>query len=188
MRDEVNINLTVVDCFKRKPASTRSIRSPSSACSGGGLSHCAGPVDVRCSGTVAAMVSINVAQAARREAAARAAVKAAALRQLAKAEMGPASALSGGAAYMPIYSPEGCAVGQDRIQGLTYVPDFVPRRDEAALIDAIDAASHQRWVNSSSGRRIANFGGRPGTLDIVEVREACYSYNNRTTSLWDPLT
>lgn len=73
-------------------------------------------------------------------------------------------------------------------QGLTYVPDFVPRRDEAALIDAIDAASHQRWVNSSSGRRIANFGGRPGTLDIVEVREACYSYNNRTTSLWDPLT
>lgn len=112
----MNINLTVVDCFKRKPASTRSIRSPSSACSGGGLSHCAGPVDVRCSGTVAAMVSINVAQAARREAAARAAVKAAALRQLAKAEMGPASALSGGAAYMPIYSPEGCAVGQDRIQ------------------------------------------------------------------------
>ena len=54
-------------------------------------------------------------------------------------------------------------------QGLSYVPDFVRREDETALIAAIDHAAEGRWIDSSSGRRIANFGGRPGTLNVVEV-------------------
>lgn len=63
-----------------------------------------------------------------------------------------------------------CQVVYTVPQGLTYVADFVLGREQAGLIDAIDAASKGRWTSSSCGRKIANFGGSPSQSRVTEVK------------------
>lgn len=109
------------------------------------------------------MVSINVSKALRSEAYSRLNSR----RQ--GAADGPRSCLENMDAYAPPYSTALCSVGQRDIQGLTYLEEFVFVGEEAAMIDAIDTASESRWVSSSGGRKIANFGGSPSMSRVTET-------------------
>lgn len=60
------------------------------------------------------------------------------------------------------------AVGQDKLQGLYYVPNALTRQRENAILAAIDSAPASRWV-PAEGRRVLNFGGRPGTAAVTEA-------------------
>ena len=53
-------------------------------------------------------------------------------------------------------------------QGLYYIPDFITETEETAIAKFIDAMPPQRWV-AAGERRMLNWGGRPGDLEIKEV-------------------
>lgn len=110
------------------------------------------------------MVSINVSKTLRSEVAALSAA-----RQRAAADGCSRDFLGGVKDFVPLYTPGTDSVGQQHMQGLTYVGDFVLGREQAGIIDAIDAASEGRWSSSSCGRKIANFGGSPSLSSVTEA-------------------
>lgn len=109
------------------------------------------------------MVSINVSKALRKEAADNLAARHNATASL------QTNQLDDMRKNVPTYSQAACAIGTGEIQGLEYMPGFVSVGEQTAVIDAIDVASHGRWIQSSSGRSIANFGGSPSRSSVTEA-------------------
>uniref|UniRef100_A0A7S1SXU3 Fe2OG dioxygenase domain-containing protein n=1 Tax=Tetraselmis chuii TaxID=63592 RepID=A0A7S1SXU3_9CHLO len=57
-------------------------------------------------------------------------------------------------------------------EGLFYIPDFISAEEEVALVRFIDTLPSQRWV-AAGERRMLNWGGRPGDLEIREALPGC---------------
>ena len=56
-------------------------------------------------------------------------------------------------------------------QGVSYIPNFINSAEEADLLRHVDAAPASRWVACGDGRRrTQNWGGRPGSRVVTEVR------------------
>eukprot|EP00951_Prasinocladus_malaysianus_P005643 scaffold39826_cov46-Prasinocladus_malaysianus.AAC.1 len=57
-------------------------------------------------------------------------------------------------------------------QGLRYIRDFISKEEELALVAFINVHPLERWVQAS-GRRMLNWGGKPGDREIKEALPAC---------------